>query len=117
VALTRALAGAGFAIAVDDFGTGYSSLAQLKRLPVGKLKIDMSLVRDMLTDKSDYAIVEAILAMGRSLGIATVAEGVESAEQVQALRRMGCPFIQGYYFSRPLAAADFNARWLRAGEC
>lgn len=117
VALTRALSGAGFAIAVDDFGTGYSSLVQLKRLPVGKLKIDMSLVRDMLTDKSDYAIVEAILAMGHSLGIATVAEGVESAEQAQALRRMGCPFIQGYYFSRPLAAADFNARWLRAGEC
>jgi diguanylate cyclase (GGDEF)-like protein/PAS domain S-box-containing protein len=113
--LTRALTGAGFSIAVDDFGTGYSSLAQLKRLPVGKLKIDMSLVRDMLVDKSDYAIVSAVVAMGRSLGIATVAEGVEAAEQVDALRHLGCTYIQGYHFSRPLTADDLQRQWLRGG--
>jgi diguanylate cyclase (GGDEF)-like protein/PAS domain S-box-containing protein len=114
VDLTRALAGAGFTIAVDDFGTGYSSLVQLKRLPVGKLKIDMSLVRDMLTDKSDHAIVETIVAMGRSLGIATVAEGVESTGQAEALCQIGCSYVQGYLFSRPLSADDFEQQWLGA---
>ena len=112
VELTQALVAAGFSIAVDDFGTGYSSLVQLKRLPVGKLKIDMSLVRDMLTDRSDHAIVEAIVAMGRSLGVATVAEGAESAEQVAELRRLGCGYIQGYYFGRPMAASQLHAEWL-----
>ncbi len=114
--LTRALTAAGFSIAVDDFGTGYSSLVQLKRLPVGKLKIDMSLVRDMLTDRSDHAIVSTVIAMGRSLGIATVAEGVESADQAAALRRLGCSYIQGYHFSRPLAAGDLQRQWLRDGN-
>lgn len=110
--LTRALVGAGFAIAVDDFGTGYSSLVQLKRLAVGKLKIDMSLVRDMLTDKSDCAIVEAIVAMGRSLGVVTVAEGVESAAHARALGAIGCSYFQGYHFDRPLGAVELHAKWL-----
>jgi EAL domain-containing protein (putative c-di-GMP-specific phosphodiesterase class I) len=113
VDLTRALVDAGFSIAVDDFGTGYSSLVQLKRLPVGKLKIDMSLVRDMLTDNADRAIVETIVAMGRSLGLATVAEGVESAEQVAELGRLDCQYVQGYFFSRPLSANDLCEQWLK----
>lgn len=116
IELTRALAGAGFTIAVDDFGTGYSSLVQLKRLPVGKLKIDMSLVRDMLADPNDYAIVSTVIAMGRSLGITTVAEGVESAEQAAALRELGCSYIQGYHFSRPLTADDLQRQWLQGGK-
>lgn len=115
IEMTRALAGAGFTIAVDDFGNGYSSLVQLKRLPIGKLKIDMSLVRDMLTNRSDHAIVSTVIAMGRSLGVATVAEGVESAEQAAALRELGCSYIQGYHFSRPLTADDLQRQWLQGG--
>jgi EAL domain-containing protein (putative c-di-GMP-specific phosphodiesterase class I) len=69
----------------------------------------------MLTDRSDHAIVSTVIAMGHSLGIATVAEGVESAEQVAALRDLGCPYIQGYHFSRPLTAGDLQRQWLQDG--
>ncbi|QJE02093.1 EAL domain-containing protein [Massilia forsythiae] len=102
----------GFSIAIDDFGTGYSSLAYLKRLPADKLKIDMSFVRDMLSDHHDYTIVTTIIGMARNLGLEVIAEGVEAQAQARALRALGCNEAQGYYFGRPEPAAAFAARWL-----
>lgn len=95
---------AGYNIAIDDFGTGYSSLSYLKRFALSKLKIDQSFVRDLLTDDDDKAIVSAIINMAASLGISTIAEGVETAEQKALLRELGCSAIQGYFYSKPLAA-------------
>lgn len=112
VEITRALASAGFALSIDDFGTGYSSLAYLKRFPVHKLKIDISFVRDMLSDRNDYSIVSTIIAMGKSLELETLAEGVEQARQAEVLLALGCQLAQGYHFGRPEAAEDFAQRWL-----
>ena len=108
----RQLRDAGIALSIDDFGTGYSSLAHLKRFPVERLKIDMSFVRDMLSDPNDYAIVGSIIGMARPLRLVTVAEGVERAEQADALRALGCAHAQGYLFGRPVPAAEFADRWL-----
>ena len=108
----RELRDAGIAMAIDDFGTGYSSLAYLKRFPVDRLKIDMSFVRDMLSDQNDYAIVGSIVGMARPLRLATVAEGVEHAGQGEALRELGCTHAQGYLFGRPVPASEFADRWL-----
>jgi diguanylate cyclase (GGDEF)-like protein/PAS domain S-box-containing protein len=99
----------GFPIYLDDFGTGYSSLSYLKRFPVDTVKIDQSFVRDMGSDNSDRALVEAIVAMARSLRLEVVAEGVETALQLGLLRDMGCRRVQGYYFSRPVPADEFGA--------
>jgi EAL domain-containing protein (putative c-di-GMP-specific phosphodiesterase class I) len=99
----------GFGIYLDDFGTGYSSLSYLKRFPVDTVKIDKSFVRDMGGDKSDRALVEAIIAMARSLRLQTVAEGVEDATQLALLREMGCDRVQGYYFSKPVPCEQFDA--------
>ncbi|MHB1291571.1 MAG: putative bifunctional diguanylate cyclase/phosphodiesterase, partial [Sulfuricella sp.] len=106
------LARHGVQISIDDFGTGYSSLAYLKRLPIDVLKIDCGFVRDITTDPDDAAIVRAIITMAHALGIRTVAEGVETKEQQDFLRRQGCDTMQGYYFSRPVPADDI-ARLLR----
>ncbi|WP_061237770.1 bifunctional diguanylate cyclase/phosphodiesterase [Ectopseudomonas composti] len=92
----------GVRIAIDDFGTGYSSLSYLKRLPIDVLKIDQSFVRDMLTDRSDAAIIEAIVRMGQALELELVAEGVESQEQSQQLLALGCKLMQGYFYCRPM---------------
>lgn len=102
----------GFAIAIDDFGTGYSSLSYLKRIAADKLKIDISFVRDMLTDANDYAIVRTIIGMAHGLGMRTVAEGVETLEQAESLRALGCDEVQGYYYGKAENARDFAARWL-----
>ena len=99
----------GIELALDDFGTGYSSLAYLKRIPVGKLKIDRSFVRDLEVDPDDRAIASTILSMGRSLRLKVLAEGVETAEQYAILRGMGCELVQGYHFSRPLPPEQFVA--------
>ena len=99
----------GFLIYLDDFGTGYSSLSYLKRYPVDTVKVDKSFVRDMGTDNSDRTLVEAIIAMARSLGLQVVAEGVENAAQLMLLRDMKCRRAQGYYFSRPVPEAEFGA--------
>jgi EAL domain-containing protein (putative c-di-GMP-specific phosphodiesterase class I) len=94
----------GVDLSLDDFGTGYSSLAYLKRFPVGKLKIDRSFVRDLEADLDDQAIASTIILMGHNLRLSVLAEGVESASQLELLRKMGCDMAQGYYFSRPVPA-------------
>jgi EAL domain-containing protein (putative c-di-GMP-specific phosphodiesterase class I) len=101
-------------LSLDDFGTGYSSLFCLKHLPLDQVKIDQTFVRDITHDPNDAAIVRAILAMGHSLGLAVVAEGVETEAQRALLHRFGCEGYQGYLFGRPvpieLLAVD---RWSR----
>ncbi|MER0237567.1 EAL domain-containing protein [Fulvimarina sp. MAC8] len=91
----------GVRLALDDFGTGYSSLAYLKKLPVDKIKIDRSFIKDLPGGESDVSIVRTIVELGRTLGMVTIAEGVETAEQYECLRRIGCPQIQGYLFGKP----------------
>jgi diguanylate cyclase (GGDEF)-like protein len=105
----------GARIAIDDFGTGLSSLAYLKRLPIDKIKIDRSFVSDLPSDRSDSAIIAAAASMARVLGLRVVAEGVETAAQLQAVCALGCDLAQGYLFSKPMDAALFAA-WARLHE-
>lgn len=109
IAVINELHARGIRMSIDDFGTGYSSLSYLKRFKVSKLKIDQSFVRDISTDPDDAAIVEAIIGLSRSLGLQTIAEGVETAEQLDFLRSKGCQEVQGYYYARPMAAGPFEA--------
>ncbi|MFA7429961.1 MAG: EAL domain-containing protein [Rhodospirillaceae bacterium] len=102
-----ALKGLGIRLSIDDFGTGYSSLSYLKRFPIDALKVDQSFVRDIPDSMDDMAITKAIISMGKSLDLKLVAEGVETLEQVEFLRANGCRIVQGYYFSKPVAAAAF----------
>jgi len=99
----------GIRLAIDDFGTGYSSLAQLKRFPVDTLKVDRSFIRDLPRDPDDRAIAEAIIAMGKTLSLTIVAEGVETPEQKAFLREKACDEMQGFYFSTPVPAEQFAA--------
>ncbi|WP_192036771.1 EAL domain-containing protein [Halomonas sp. YLGW01] len=110
--LMQVLKAQGFGLAIDDFGTGYSSLAYLKRFSSDTLKIDISFVRDMLSSSHDYTIVTTIIAMARSMGMKTVAEGVETSAQARALAELGCDQGQGFYFARPMSAEDFDNQWL-----
>jgi len=109
VVVMRGLGELGVTLSIDDFGTGYSSFSYLHRLPLDKLKIDKSFVQDMAHSAESSAIVQAIVAMAHRLQLAVIAEGVEDADQVAALRRADCDQIQGYYYSRPLAAQDCAA--------
>jgi len=107
IEVLSALKAMGVRLAIDDFGTGYSSLAQLKRFPIDTLKVDRSFIRDIPGDAEDRAIAEAIIAMGRTLSLTVVAEGVETIEQQNFLRERSCDQMQGYYFSRPVSAGEF----------
>lgn len=109
----------GITFSIDDFGVGYSSLTYLKRLPLDVLKIDQSFVRGIGTDPGDAAIVETIIAMARHLGLKTVAEGVETEQQLQFLKAKGCHHFQGYYFSRPVPNDEFVSYLSQhaQGEC
>ena len=98
----------GLRLAIDDFGTGYSSLAYLRRLPVQTIKIDRSFVMDMCENASDATIVHSTIDLGRNLGLDVVAEGVETQETWDALRRHGCTLAQGYLISKPLPADELT---------
>jgi diguanylate cyclase (GGDEF)-like protein len=100
------LKGQGVRLALDDFGTGYSSLSYLRRFPIDTLKIDKSFIDGVTTSPEGHAVVAAITQLGQTLHLEVVAEGLETSEQVEALRALNCPLGQGYHFSRPLAAGD-----------
>jgi EAL domain-containing protein (putative c-di-GMP-specific phosphodiesterase class I) len=103
----KALKEMGLRLAIDDFGTGYSSLSYLTKFPIDTIKIDQSFIRQISTDRTETAIVTAVISMAHSLNLVVVAEGVETREELDFLSNLGCDEAQGYYFSRPIAAASF----------
>ena len=98
----------GFKIEMDDFGSGYSSLSMLSYLPIDALKLDMQFIRSAFTGRRDTRLLDTMIRLAASFEVPTIAEGVETAEQVSVLKRMGCDIIQGYYFSRPIPADEFE---------
>jgi EAL domain-containing protein (putative c-di-GMP-specific phosphodiesterase class I) len=103
----------GIRLAIDDFGTGYSSMSLMKQFPIDTIKIDRSFVRDLPVDSEDQAIAQAIISMGKALGMTVIAEGVETVEQEAFLRSHACDEMQGFLFSKPLPAMQM-ADLLRA---
>ncbi len=106
----------GISLAIDDFGTGYSSLSQLKRLPINKLKIDQSFIRDLPGDEEDAVISKSIISLSRNMGLDVIAEGVETQQQKDFLLENGCRYIQGYYFGQPMQAIDIEEKLKAAKE-
>lgn len=102
----RKLKQMGIRVAIDDFGTGYSSLSTLKQFPVDTLKIDGSFIRDVVRGTYDQALIAAIIALGQSLNLTVVVEGVESADQIDFLRAHACDEFQGFYVNQPLSAEE-----------
>jgi len=99
----------GVRLAIDDFGTGYASFAHLKRFPLDSLKIDRSFVAHVCTDVEDAAISSSVITLGHILGLTVVAEGIETEAQLEFIREQGCDQVQGFYFSRPVSPALFEA--------
>jgi EAL domain-containing protein (putative c-di-GMP-specific phosphodiesterase class I) len=91
----------GISLSIDDFGTGYSSLSYLKKLPVNELKIDKSFINDLIEDENDEIITQTIISIGQKFGLDVIAEGVETQEQFEKLRSIGCNLFQGYLFAKP----------------
>jgi EAL domain-containing protein (putative c-di-GMP-specific phosphodiesterase class I) len=106
VAMLHQLRALGVRISMDDFGTGYSSLSYLRSFPFDKIKIDRSFIADIERNGDSEAIIRAIAELGASLGIATTAEGIETPEQLELVRRAGCTEVQGYLLSKPRAAGE-----------
>ncbi len=104
----QAISDIGIELAIDDFGTGYSSLAYLKKLPIDKLKIDIEFIKDLPDDEEDSAITKAVIALGQSLNLKTIAEGVETKEQRDFVVQNGCENIQGYFYSKPISANEME---------
>ena len=112
IAVLEYLRNTGITLAIDDFGTGYSSLSYLKRFPIDALKIDRSFVMDLESSNDSATICAAIIAMARELGLTVIAEGVETASQADFLKAQECDQIQGYLFSKPVPAREFEQRFL-----
>ena len=111
VCVLQELSDMGFILSIDDYGTGYSSMEYLKRLPVNELKIDKSFVLEVNKSKTDQVIVNSAIELGHNLGLKVIAEGIEEESAIDILKQSGCDVAQGYFFSRPLAVADFE-QWL-----
>ena len=117
VAKLKALKALGLQLAIDDFGTGYSSLSYLRRFPIDRLKIDQSFTREVTASNDGAAIAHAVIQLGHALDLRVIAEGVETEDQLQFLRKNGCDEIQGYYFSRPLDMDALRKRLLTLERC
>jgi EAL domain-containing protein (putative c-di-GMP-specific phosphodiesterase class I) len=113
VSIMREVRERGVQLAIDDFGTGYSSLSHLKRFPIDALKIDRSFIQDIPTDRDSMAIAKAIAAMGGSLDLKVIAEGIETEEQLAFVREHGCDEAQGYLFSRPVPVNEMREYFVR----
>jgi EAL domain-containing protein (putative c-di-GMP-specific phosphodiesterase class I) len=112
IEVLRSLRALGVRLSIDDFGTGYSSLTYVKGLPVHELKVDKSFIDSIDRDEADRAVVRAVVELSHSLGLATVAEGVEEPEQALVLEGLGLQQVQGYFYARPMPA-DQATEWLR----
>jgi EAL domain-containing protein (putative c-di-GMP-specific phosphodiesterase class I) len=112
IATLEYLKNTGITLAIDDFGTGYSSLAYLRRFPIDTLKIDRSFVMDLEKSDDGATICSAIIAMARQLGLTVIAEGVETPDQIEFLRSQDCDEVQGFLFSKPIPASEFEDKFL-----
>ena len=116
IASLQTLQQLGVKVSIDDFGTGYSSLAYLRRFPIDKLKIDIAFIREVTTNPQDAAIARTIIELAHSLNLQVIAEGVETPEQLDFLKKNGCDQVQGYLFSKPLPVLELEA-YLRERGC